>query len=137
MASRVEAMDYFTIKLIHQGAVTLSITGFFIRGAAALAGAKWMHSRAAKTLPHLVDTVLLLSALTLAWMLRLTPGNAPWLMAKVIGLVVYVALGVVALRPNRSRNVRLAAWIAALCTVGWIVSVAVTKNPLGAFSALA
>ena len=39
----------------------------------------------AKTLPHLVDTVLLLSALTLAWMLRLTPGNAPWLLAKIVG----------------------------------------------------
>jgi uncharacterized membrane protein SirB2 len=70
-------------------------------------------------------------------MLRLTPGNAPWLMAKVIGLVVYVALGVMALRPNRSRRVRVAAWLAALCTVGWIVSVAVTKNPLGMFSVLA
>jgi hypothetical protein len=30
-----------------------------------------------KVLEHVVDTVLLLSALTLAWMLRLTPGDAP------------------------------------------------------------
>ena len=34
-----------------------------------------MRGRAAKSLPHVVDTVLLLSALTLAWMLRLTPGE--------------------------------------------------------------
>ena len=71
----------------------------------------------AKTLPHLVDSVLLLSALTLAWMLRLTPGNAPWLLAKIVGLVVYVALGVVALRPGVSCAVRAAAWVAALATV--------------------
>ena len=129
-------MDYVVVKLVHQTAVTRSISGFFIRGAASLSGAQWVNSRAAKTLPHLVDSVLLLSALALAWMLRLTPGNAPWLLAKIVGLVVYVGLGVVALRPGRPLKVRAAAWGAALATVGWIVSVAVTKSPLGIFSAL-
>lgn len=129
-------MDYFTVKLIHQGAVALSLTGFFVRGAASLAGAAWVRQRAARTLPHLVDTVLLLSALTLAGMLRLTPANAPWLMAKVAGLVLYVALGVVALRPGRSRRVRVAAWLGALATAGWIVSVAITKDPLGLLGVL-
>jgi uncharacterized membrane protein SirB2 len=124
-------MDYVAIKLVHQTAVALSITGFFVRGAAALAGAEWVRRRAARTLPHLVDSVLLLSALTLAWMLRLTPDRAPWLLAKVIGLVVYVALGVVALRPARPRAVRAAAWAGALAVVAWIVSVALTKSPWG------
>jgi len=67
----------------------------------------------------------------LAWMLRLTPGNAPWLLAKIVGLVVYVGLGVLALRPGRPQAVRATAWAAALVTVAWIVSVAVTKDPLG------
>ena len=129
-------MDYFAVKLVHQAAVTLSIAGFLVRGAASLSGAQWVNSRAAKTLPHLVDTLLLLSALTLAWMLRLTPGNAPWLLAKIIGLVVYVGLGVVALRPGRPLAVRATAWLAALATVGWIVSVALRKDPRGFFSTL-
>lgn len=124
-------MDYGTVKLVHQAAVVLSLSGFFVRGAAALGGARWVGSRAAKTLPHIVDSVLLLSAIGLAWMLRLDPGNAPWLLAKIIGLVVYIVLGVVALRPGRPRAVRAAAWLAALVTVGWIVSVALTKNSLG------
>jgi len=127
-------MDYALVKLVHQGAVTLSVTGFFVRGAASLAGASWVQGRAAKTLPHIVDSVLLLSALTLAWMLRLNPGNAPWLLAKIIGLVVYVGLGVVALRPGRPRTVRAAAWVGALATAVWIVSVAITKSPLGFIS---
>ena len=88
----------------------------------------------ARTLPHVVDTVLLLSALGLAWMLRLTPGNSSWLLGKIVGLVVYVMLGVVALRPGRPRVVRVAAWLAALSTVAWIVSVAITKTPLGFLS---
>ena len=129
-------MDYLTIRTIHESAVALSITGFFLRGAAGLAGAGWVRGRAARTLPHLVDTVLLASAIALAWMLRITPFGAPWLMAKVIGLFVYIGLGVVALRPANPRGVRAAAWVAALVTAGWIVSVAFTKNPLG-FLALA
>ena len=129
-------MDYAALKLVHQTAVALSITGFFVRGAASLAGARWAGSRAAKTVPHVVDSVLLLSALVLAWMLRLTPGQAPWLEAKIVGLVLYVALGVVALRPDRPRSVRAAAWVAALLVVGWIVSVALTKSPLGFLGSL-
>lgn len=124
-------MDYLTVKLIHQSAVTLSITGFAIRGAASLMSARWVSSRAAKTLPHLVDSVLLLSALTLAWMLHLTPDRAPWLMAKIAGLLLYIGLGVVALKPGRPLAVRASAWVAALVVVGWIVSVAVIKSPFG------
>ena len=130
-------MDYFTVKLIHQIAVALSLTGFFLRGAASLSGAAWVQSRMAKTLPHIIDTVLLLSALTLAWMLSLTPANAPWLMAKVVGLVAYVALGIVAMRPTRSVRVRVAAWLAAMATAGWIVSVAITKSAWGVFGLMA
>jgi uncharacterized membrane protein SirB2 len=130
-------MDYATVKLIHQSAVALSLTGFFVRGAASLSGATWVQSRLAKTLPHVIDTVLLLSALTLASMLSLTPANAPWLMAKVVGLVAYVALGVIAMRPTRSRRVRVAAWLAAMATAGWIVSVAITKSAWGVFSLMA
>jgi len=129
-------MDYLTIRTIHESAVALSITGFFLRGAAGLAGAGWVRGRAARTLPHLVDTVLLASAIALAWMLRITPFGAPWLMAKVVGLFVYIGLGIVALRPANPRGLRAAAWVAALATAGWIVSVAFTKNPLG-FLALA
>ena len=125
------SLDYATLKLVHQSAVTLSMAGFVVRGAASFVGAAWVTGRAARTVPHVVDTVLLLSALALAWMLRLTPGNAPWLLAKVVGLVAYVALGVLALRPGRSFQVRLVAWVAALAVVGWIVSVAMTKTPLG------
>jgi uncharacterized membrane protein SirB2 len=64
-------------------------------------------------------------------MLRLAPSDAPWLLAKIVGLVVYVGLGVVALRPGGSRTVRASAWLAALAVVAWIVSVAMTKSPLG------
>ena len=124
-------MDYGVIKSVHQGAVALSLAGFFARGAASLAGAGWVRGRLARTLPHVVDSVLLASALALAWMLRLTPGNAPWLTAKIAGLLVYIALGILALRPGRPLALRVLAWLAALVTFGWIVSVALSKDARG------
>jgi len=52
----------------------------------------------------------------------------------VLLLVAYVALGSVALRPGRTRGVRIAAFVAALATVRFLVTVARTHSPLGVFS---
>jgi uncharacterized membrane protein SirB2 len=124
-------MDYASVKLVHESAAALSFLGFFARGAGMVAGARWIHGRPAKTLPHVVDTVLLVSALTLLWILRTSPLTAPWLAAKVAGLLVYIALGVIALRPTYPRPVRALAWLAAMSTFAYIVSVAITRDPRG------
>ena len=126
-------MDYATVKVIHQATVVLSFGGFFARGLGALKGAGWVRSRAARTLPHLIDSVLLASALTLAWLARLAPIETPWLLAKILGLALYIGLGMVALRPGRPASVRLFAYLAALATFVYIVSVAISKNPAGYF----
>jgi uncharacterized membrane protein SirB2 len=138
MAGRAEndLMDYAAWKLLHQGAVVASIGGFALRGAASFAGARWTRGRLARTLPHAVDTLLLLSALVMAWTLRLTPSGAPWLTAKIGGLLLYIGLGMLALRPGPALRVRVGAWLAALAVAGWIVSVALTKSPLGALRLL-
>jgi uncharacterized membrane protein SirB2 len=130
-------MDYATLKLVHQATAALSLAGFVVRGLGSFASAAWARGRVARTLPHGVDTVLLLSALAMAWMLRLTPLAAPWLAAKIVGLLIYIALGMVALRPGLPLAWRVAAWLVALLTFGWIVSVAITKTPLGALGWLA
>ena len=124
-------MDYLAVKTAHQAAVALSFCGFVARGAGTLAGAAWARGRIARSLPHVVDTVLLLSALVLVWLLRLNPVAAPWLMAKIAGLLAYIGLGTVALRPGAPRRVRATAWLAALVVFGYIVSVAITKSPAG------
>lgn len=127
-------MDYATVKLIHESAVTISFAGFFARGLGMLRNADWIRHRLAKTLPHIVDTVLIVSAVVLAWMLRLSPSNAPWIAAKIAGLVAYIAIGLVALRFGRTKPIRAGAWLLAMLTFGWIVSVALTKDPRGFFA---
>jgi len=124
-------MDYLTLKTIHHSAVALSFSGFFARGLASLMGAHWVRGRAARSVPHVVDTVLLASAIALAWMAGINPVHTPWLMAKIIGLLVYIGLGLVALRPAFPTRIRAMAWLAALVTFVYIVSVAISKNVLG------
>jgi uncharacterized membrane protein SirB2 len=132
-------MNYAMLKMIHISAVAVSFCGFAVRGVGALCGASWVRHRAARMLPHVVDTVLLLSALGMLWLVRLAPWALPWLRAKIAGLVVYIALGMLALHPRLAGSgpaahvVRLAAWIAALLVFGFIVSVALTKDPRGIF----
>lgn len=124
-------MEYATLKSIHQSAVALSFISFTTRGLGAMAGADWVRSRMAKTLPHIVDSVLLLSAIALAWWLQANPLHTPWLFAKITGLLVYIGLGMVALRFAKTRAVRVTAWFAALLTFAYIASVAISKNPAG------
>ena len=124
-------MDFAAWKLLHQTTAALSLAGFVARGLGSFAQAAWVRHRFTRVVPHVVDTLLLLSALVMAWTLRLTPGNAPWLTAKIAGLLLYIGLGMLALRPGRPLALRITAWVAALAVFGWIVSVAITKQPLG------
>lgn len=124
-------MSYLVLKHLHQLAVTLSIAGFILRGLASVAGMAWVRGRVARTLPHVIDTVLLATAIAMVALLRPEPGAATWIVAKVVGLVAYVALGMIALRDRFALGTRVAAWVGALLVVAWIVSVALGKNPAG------
>jgi len=122
-------MDYGLIKSVHIATVTLSGVGFAARFAGAVLGAAWVRSRLARTLPHINDTLLLISAITLAVLLQANPLVQPWLLAKILALLVYIGLGMVALKPTWPRSVRLASGLAALIVFGYIVSVALSKQP--------
>ena len=83
-----------------------------------------------------VDTVLLASALWLCWLLREYPFADSWLSAKVLGLLVYIGLGTIALKRGRTPRVRAAAFVAALAAFGYIVWVALTRDARGPLALL-
>lgn len=124
---------YTTLKAVHVTAVVLSGSGFLLRWLLQLA--HW-HSdaRALRILPHVIDTVLLASAITLAFVGRFNPLATPWLAAKIVGLAIYIVAGTVALRGAPAR--RLPAFIVAVVAFVYIVSVALIKQPLGFLSGL-
>ncbi len=125
---------YAVLKAVHVAAVVLSGAGFALRYGLSLRGplpaARW-----ARVAPHAVDTVLLASALALAWVGGFRPLAVPWLEAKLIGLVIYILAGTIALKRGRTRGTRAIAFGVAAVTFAYIVSVAVTKNPLGLWAA--
>src|SRR5699024_2919506 len=93
----------------------------------------WLHWRPVRIAPHVIDTILLASAIGLVLLLHQYPFVQGWLTAKVVALVVYIGLGTVALKRGRSKQLRLATWIAALLVFGYIVSVAIAHTPYGFF----
>lgn len=122
-----------SIKWLHVACAMLSGGGFFIRGILMIRGSVWLQARMVKVIPHVVDTVLLVSAIALASQWGWAALQLPWLLAKVVALLVYIALGVVALRAGRSKRVRVLAWLAAMLVFAYIVAVAMNKNPLAFF----
>jgi len=101
-----------------------------MRGVWMLRAAPILQQRWVKVLPHIVDTVLLLSAITLAIQLSISPLSYPWLMAKIIALLLYIVLGTIAIKRGKTRKIRLAAWLSAQLVFIYIVAVALTHNPL-------
>ncbi len=122
---------YFAVKHLHVTCVVLSATGFLLRGFWMLTGSPLLRHRLTRVLPHIVDSLLLLSALTLAAMIAQYPFVAGWVTAKVAGLLAYILLGTVALKRGRTAGVRAAAFAAAVVVYAWIVSVALTKDVAG------
>ena len=135
-AGRADSLQYLLAHHTHVTFVTVSIVLFVLRGGLMLAGSRWLQAPVLRVLPHVVDTMLLASALWLVSVLHLPFFQVPWLLAKVAGLIAYIVLGSLALRPGRSKPVRITALVAALVTVGWIVSVAIRHDPLGFFALL-
>ena len=127
---------YLFVKSIHVLSAVISITGFFIRGIWLIRNNPLLTSRWAKKLPHYNDALLLISALIMVFLSGQYPIILDWLTVKVVALVIYILLGMVALRWGKTKSVRVAAWVLALLTFGFIVSVAYTRSPLGIFSSL-
>jgi uncharacterized membrane protein SirB2 len=118
------------IKALHVTCVVLSISGFIGRGILMIRQPAMLHARWIKVSPHINDTVLLVSAILLASQWGWAALQLSWILAKIVALLVYITLGVIALRAGRSQSIRIAAWLAAIATFSYIVSVAITKNPL-------
>lgn len=117
------------LKGIHVSCAAISITGFVTRGVLMMIESKLLQQRWMRIVPHIVDTIFLASAVTLAVQLGFTPENSPWLTAKIVGLIVYIGLGFVALRFGKTKRIRITAWLAALLVFAYIVAVAVKMSP--------
>lgn len=121
-------MEYSLLKFIHTGTVYLTFGLFLIRGIWMLLDSPRLQERWVKVIPHLNDTLLLTAAIALVVVGDLGLIDNPWLIAKIAGLLAYIALGTMALKRGRTKLQRTGYFIAALGVFGYIISVAVTKQ---------
>ena len=122
-------IDHAVLKTIHVSCAALSLTGFVVRGGLMLQGSPLLRQPLVRILPHLVDTLLLISGFWLAYNIAQYPGTSAWLTAKLVALVAYILLGSVALR-GRNQKHRSLAFAGSLLAAAYLVSVAVARSPL-------
>jgi uncharacterized membrane protein SirB2 len=122
---------YPQIKFAHVLCVILSGSLFALRGMMMLAGSRLANHPATRYLSYAIDTTLLTAALMLITILHQYPFVQAWLTVKVLLLVLYIVLGVFALRRGRTRRIRAICYVAALVVFASIIGVALAHNPLG------
>ncbi|WP_395794552.1 SirB2 family protein [Aquimonas sp.] len=127
---------YPQIKAAHIALVLASGGLFAVRGLLLLLGQQWARAAVVRYLSYTIDSALLTAALMLLVVLKLNPFTTAWLATKLVLLLLYIALGVVAMRRERSRPQRLLAYFGALLVFGFMYTVARAHQPLGLFAGL-
>lgn len=121
---------YMMAKHLHLTAVGLSILFFVFRFIWSQFDATALSKKWVKILPHIIDTVLLASAIWLCFILSQYPIVNAWLTFKVIGVVLYIVFGLFALKKAKTTLGKWSFFVAALVVLMATAMVAVTKQPL-------
>jgi len=128
-SSEADITGYLALRSVHVAAVCVTLLLFLLRGYWMMSGSGRLTSKFARRVPHVVDTVLLASAIGLTMVVHQYPFVNSWLTAKVTGLIVYIGLGTVALKRGSTPAIRTGAFVAALLVFTWIVATAIGHKP--------
>lgn len=123
--------NYLIFKHLHITAVALSGLLFMVRGLWLLQGSAQLQAKWVKITPHVVDTVLLCSAIA---MLVVSQQFPVWVHVKITLLVVYIGLGLMAFKKAKTQGQKLTFLLAAVAVYVFLISVALTKSPAGFFA---
>lgn len=123
-------MSYLAVKHLHITCAALSGLLFLARGILMMRESPLLQRRWVNSSSHVIDTVLLGSALTMVIWSAQYPFVLDWLTVKVIVVIAYIVVGAVALRRGKTKGIRTGAFIAALLLFGYILKVALTKQVL-------
>lgn len=119
-----------TLKGIHVFCAYATGLGFLLRGVIAILQSPLGQHRIAKKLPHIIDTFLFSSGLLMAYSWSISPMAQPWLSAKLIALLFYIAFGLLMLRWGDTDRKRWIGLLGGLLTYIYIVGAAHSKSVL-------
>ncbi|WP_295747908.1 SirB2 family protein [Undibacterium sp.] len=122
--------SYLAVKHLHITCALISGSFFMLRAYWKMRDAAILQRRWVRILPHLIDTLLLASALTLAYWSGQYPFQQNWLTAKVVALLAYIVLGTIALKRGKSARIRAYALVAAMLTFAYILAVAISRQAM-------
>ena len=126
-------MNYLVVKHLHITFAVISGSFFLLRGIWMLLDSSLLQRRWVKVVPHVVDTLLLTTALIMVFWSGQYPFVQAWLTAKVVALIVYIGLGTMALKRGKTEAARVTALLAALAVFAYIVAVALTRQVMVGF----
>ncbi len=122
--------SYVLIKSLHLGTVFITSALFLLRVVWMLKASPLLQHRLIKVIPHVNDSLLLISGITLAVMTHQYPFVNGWLTAKLFALLAYIVFGSLALKRGRTLHHRRVAALLAIATLAYILAVALNRNPL-------
>jgi len=124
-------MNYVLLKQVHMFFALESTIGFMLRGNWRMSGLRLSQMKLNKTAPHVIDALFLATGVALIFTINQYLFSTTWLTAKTAGLLVYIVLGMFAMSGKVSRPWRVTAFLAAVSTYAWILTVARFKSPWG------
>jgi uncharacterized membrane protein SirB2 len=114
------------IKSIHLIFIFSSLISFSGRMALSVFKPTLLQNKFIKIAPHVIDTLLLLSGMTLVIQGNWLDGEFSWIISKLILLLGYIGFGVMAMRFTGTKR-----WIAFIAAFGCFIAIfitAITKN---------
>jgi len=124
---------YPLIKNLHLLTVIVTVSMFVLRFFWLRSGSAMLSRRWVRILPHANDTLLLLTGISLVMITHFYPftPQGSWLTEKLLGVIIYIALGFVALsRRPRTDRTRWIAFLVALIALVMVIKLALSKMPL-------
>jgi uncharacterized membrane protein SirB2 len=119
---------YNLLKLGHIACVVISGSLFIYRYARLSLHPDRPLPKALKVLPHVNDTVLLSCAIGMLILIGLNPFSTPWLLAKIVALLVYIVLGAICMRSSPGSRRQTVSFVAAISVFAYILSVGLSKQ---------
>lgn len=119
---------YMAVKHIHLTLIAVSVLFFITRYIWVMTDSAMMQKKWVKVVPHIVDTLLLTSALVLCVILTQYPFVTAWLTEKLIGLILYIGFGLLALKLGKDKKIKTVGFVLAIATIAFMGKLAVTKQ---------
>ncbi|MBE0458586.1 SirB2 family protein [Pseudoalteromonas sp. KG3] len=122
-------MDYLAVKHTHMAIAVLSIVLFYVRSFSRLGSGTIAKNKVVFIGSHATDTLLLISAIVLMAIAKINPLEQMWLLEKIILVVAYIALGIIASKQQKT-SIKVLFLVVTTAVIALIGKLAVTKTAL-------